>query len=615
MTGKDLLEAMTDIDDTYVEEYAGLTGKVVKALRGFRRYQKVLAACIALVLLLTGGTAVAASIPWLLEEASGSSTDSTPLEGMVVQISYNTEELQCLLRTRNPGEHFPRGYGFEAFGEVSTITPYGSLDELDHTGRCRTSWKLKDSNDMTLTIFTNPVHTPKLPAQQLQTLPDTCKTMRDLGRSYGTEVYYRVDDVYYIYTASGILDELQWAQEKLNFQLYLSGVPDSLLGYYPQDDQEDLFIERLLSGSVETVTGAIAQLKQNIASGWVRTRLEIWWFSVDNGVYLALCVLLLAAPMSIWGIRSFRYQRKHGCRRPPEKKRFWLMLIATILCVCLALWLMDTYLLDLPEYIIKLEYRYEPIRIFLPGIFQLTQLREGMSIQQVVQLLGNPQAVEQYEWSRWDLPFGGALMVRYEGDVLKSWEYESFASVNGWILPGVLLLIGMLGFCIYRSCFGKKPLCKRQVIIWLCIVMAFLVAGLILLDVFVLPQMDDFYIRTPRTVRLFHPDFWKVFQFKRGEEVSSLLIVQELGHPTRTEYISEIIKYSWELPLGAVFWMTRQKKVILDCGITPFASVSGMTVPVAILLMLITELMIYGYLFHNPPRSPRRRREILSDQA
>lgn len=586
MTGKKILEAMTNISDTYVEEYAGLTGKVIKAFKSFRRYRKVLAATIALILLTT-----AAGTTALL--ASGRSTLSTPaytdtppsINICGSSFTMTPQEYERYMRWRNPTDRGARYYSFEQLGEFQC---YGlSFGMYFDSAR----FDLTDKNGMDISITIQSTQKEeKIRYSSLNSLPDTRDTMRNLGSSVSGTKSYAVDGIRYLYS-DGRLVGIQWEQEGFRYCVKMDGG----LHQYPQDGTEDLLIERLLSGSMDTVSDAVAQLKRGFDQGTARTRLEIWWFDVLPGLALIAGFLLAAAPVTINGIVNLRYRKKHGSKRPPCQKRFLVILVLTILCVILALQLVDHYTL-INRYDSDLCYRWKPVRLVPPGIWQLLQLNKYTNSDDVIAFLGLPRD----DRGTYDLLFGGSFSLFYENGRL-CWEYSPFGTCNGFVLPCILVAIGLLGYFFYQDYFYPEKRDKKRVLRRMVLGLMAVFVGLGLFSSFVLSQFS-------REFSLGRPNIFQTLSITEG--MPSEQVREILGYARRSP---DYYTYEWDMLLGSTF-RVKCEKVTLRDGSTDlrvlekewsfFATPFSFVVAGVMLTTLLTELLIYGYLFYDSQMFP-----------
>ena len=577
MTGKKLLEAMNHIDEAYVEEYQGMTGKVVSVLRGFRRYRRILAASIALVILLTcagvilqpGHTGDAAVLV---------SSDDSAANGMVItENSISPYNYGKYMQWYNPKEMGLRVYTFKGFGEMHRF----SLHNNGNTNEVHTiSYTMLDENEEYIKIYIERTDKEeKYEYIPLQSLPEGMRSMRSLMHKYTKADSYEIDGIRYLYQA-GRLYGLRWEQDGLRYTV------TGDLYNYPQDGVENLLIEQLLSGSMKTVKKAVAQLNADIFWGGVRTKLEMWWYDILPGFAVVLGLLLTAAPVSINGLLCLRYRKNHGKSRKPSKKRFAAVFLLTVLGVLLALLLFDQCVL-FERYIVH-PFINKPVRLFPPGLFQLLQTKDNMTRLEAAELLGVPQSSNHY-----DLWFGGKLTLE-EG----SWKYTAFATVSGWCVPAVVLLLCLLAFFFYRSLFypGKRNqlFCK----LWMTGILALVFVGMGLTNTYVLSQ------------RSYEP--WSrvtIEQVLRAYKETSVQNIGDiLGYPTGGWDGDGIHIREWEMPFGSKFWYKNEaveqsngetKWVITQKGIIPFGSEFGFALQGTILLTVLTELGIYGYLFYQ----------------
>lgn len=581
MTEKKLLEAINSIDDAYVEEYEGLTGKLAAAIRGFRRYKKILAASIALVILLTSMGVIL--LPGSTDDTAFSlSNDDSSINGssMIAENSIFPYDYGKYMQWYNPKDMGLRVYTFEGLGEMYRF----SLHPTGYGGEYHIiSYTMLDENGKYIKIYIEKTDKEeKYKYTPLQSLPEGMKSMRYLVRTYSKADFYEIDGIRYLYQA-GKLYGLRWEQDGLRYTI--SGD----LHKYPQDGEENLLIERLLSGSMETVKKAVEQLNADIFWGGVRTKLEMWWYDILPGFSIVFGLLLAAAPVGINGLLCLRYRKKHGQKRRPSKKRFIAVFLLTVLGVLLALLLFDNYVLFDNQ--IFHPFLRKPVRLFPPSLFHLLQLRDNMTHYEIAELLGIEQEMSPL---RYDLFFGGSLT--WENG---TWKYTAFDSVSGWCVPVVVFLLCLLGSFFYISLFYPAKRSKKRCKIWMAAILVLVFVGMGLLNTYVLPQRGDIEPWSRVTIG-------QVMQVYKG--IPSKNYSDILGFPTGGWDGDGVHVREWEMPFGSKFWCKVEpvaqsngetKWVITQKGIIPFGSVFGFAFLGVMLLTFLTELGIYGYLFYG----------------
>lgn len=572
------------MDDAYILEYDELSEEKVSAFHGFRRYKKVLAACIALILTVFAGFAISSYNMSTDNVASqgGISTGPVYPEDYCFTVSTYDKYVEFLEEAKPKVKpDLIRFSAFDVLGEFDCFVWWGA-PEADYSAYY---YSLTDPNGVGHSIYIyQKDKEPEFKYTLIDSLPEGMSSMCDLGQAYDFSPAYKRNGLQYCYLRDGRLNMLRW--EENGFVIHLSGDWRE----YLENAHGDTLVQRLLSLDDAVAAAVSKELKNNIKASREATQWEYIWDIVFTWLVVILA-LLLAVVLILWDRnRSKRYFEQHGKKRPFSTKRYLFWCAVILFYVILLMLVVDIYFLPhLDGYV--LQDAYQEHKLFLPGIVELCQIEEGMTYHEVIDLLGKPQRNPISIVGEWDLYFGGTIKMTFDGQILDRWEITWTESRNGWYLPGILLSLCLLGFCFYRIIISGRKRSKRRCIIWMAIVLVFVFTLLLLVDSFMLPQYKDHGCHQ----KLFHLqalNFGKVTNGMKFYEVEEII-----GSPQRYILIDQdCTKFEWDLPFGGVFWMIRGRTA--ENGIKLFASTGGCIVPGVMLITVLTEMLIYGYLFH-----------------
>ena len=569
---------MEQTHNTYMQEVQK-KDKPASAAQGFRRYQIILWITTVLTfLLIISMVIIGANMP---ESTMGKRHICTYGGDPYINITDYNEYIAFLEAGLEPTE----------FVRYAALTKLGAFQKFTYLhDRSAFRWyrySLVDANRQVITVTIDHEYSPQK-YNELTALPENLSSMASLGSGWEGFAYYRRGQLQYFYS-QGSLVSISWNSGETIYQISCD------FAKYPTKNPEATTVSKLLSLSETEAFAALEALQKDMQGQQTKKQLQALW---DTMKELAPAILLLLVGGALLWVdisASKTFFKKQGTKRPVSKKRYLLWLVIALMLLLAVCGIIDTCVLSN----IGISF-LEPVRIICPGPLQVLQLREGMTHWEVREIMGqyNQAWYGNNNNPAWSTLFGGTVIVKFADEQVTSWEYRPFASSNGWILPGILVLFGFFGFVFYRIRFHRKKISKKRCVVWIALSLVVLFGALCAVDAFLLPWYDYYNFNDGERFRLFHP---AVFQLSQIEENAKLKHVEAiLGDPSRA-YKLEAKKYiqnaatEWDLPFGAVYRHTTEN----GSGIFFFASTAGLVVPLVLLLAFWTGLLCYGYLFYG----------------